>query len=145
MWSRMFTWLLLKAQSLFKTFHWDFPLWLSRTQLVSMRMQVWSLALLSGLRIWCCHKLWCMSLILLQSGVTMAVACSSDSTPSLGSSIWCRCSQKTKPNQNKIPHCSFSSCFFMFLSPLLWIWYDLQNIFRLAVKSVLECYMLKGH
>ena len=37
----------------------EFPLWLSglRTQLVSTRMQVWSLALLSGLRIQCCLKL----------------------------------------------------------------------------------------
>ena len=36
----------------------EFPLWLSRlrTQLVFMRMQVQSLALLSGLRIWCCHS-----------------------------------------------------------------------------------------
>ena len=25
---------------------------------VSMRMQVWSLASISGLRIWCCHELW---------------------------------------------------------------------------------------
>ena len=35
----------------------EFPLWLSelQTQLVSMRMQVWSLALLSGLRIQCCR------------------------------------------------------------------------------------------
>ena len=29
-----------------------------RTQLVSMRMWVWSLASLSGLRIWCCWDLW---------------------------------------------------------------------------------------
>ena len=28
---------------------------------VSVRMWVQSLALLSGLRIWCCHKLWCRS------------------------------------------------------------------------------------
>ena len=26
-----------------------------------MRMQVWSLASLSGLRIWHCHELWCRS------------------------------------------------------------------------------------
>ena len=30
-----------------------------QTQLVSMRMQVRSLALLSGLKIQCCHELWC--------------------------------------------------------------------------------------
>ena len=47
----------------------EFPLWLTglRAQLVSMRMQVWSLALLSGLRIQCCHKLWCRSRMLLGS------------------------------------------------------------------------------
>ena len=41
----------------------EFPLWLSRlrTQLVSMRMQVQALALLSGFRIWHYHKLWCRS------------------------------------------------------------------------------------
>ena len=33
---------------------WEFQLWLSGNELVSMRMQVRSLALLSGLRIWCC-------------------------------------------------------------------------------------------
>ena len=39
----------------------EFPLWLSelRTQLAPMRMQVQSLALLSGLWIWHCYKLWC--------------------------------------------------------------------------------------
>lgn len=41
----------------FKKLGWEFPLWLRlRTQLVSMRMWVQFLALLSGLRIWCCHK-----------------------------------------------------------------------------------------
>ena len=39
---------------------WEFPLLFSglQTQLVSMRMQAGSLALLSGLRIQCCHELW---------------------------------------------------------------------------------------
>ena len=32
-----------------------------RIQLVPMRMQVQSLASLSGWRIWCCHELWCSS------------------------------------------------------------------------------------
>ena len=41
-----------------------FWLWLSGiwTWLVTMRMWVWSLALLSGLRIQCCHELWCRML-----------------------------------------------------------------------------------
>ena len=50
-----------------KTALGEFPLWLSelQTPLVSMRMQVWSLASLSGLRILCCRVLgvvsWCGS------------------------------------------------------------------------------------
>ena len=32
-----------------------------QTQLISMRMQVRSLALLSASKIWCCHELWCRS------------------------------------------------------------------------------------
>ena len=39
----------------------------------SMRMQVWSLAPLSGLRIWCCRELWCRSKTRLRSGVAVAV------------------------------------------------------------------------
>ena len=41
----------------------EFLLWLSglRIRLVSMRMRVRSLALLSGLRVWHCHELWCRS------------------------------------------------------------------------------------
>ena len=35
------------------------PSWLSGTQLVSVRVQVQSLALLSGLGIQCCCELWC--------------------------------------------------------------------------------------
>ena len=46
-----------------KIFQLEFPLWLSRlrTQLVSMRMWVKSLASLRGLRIRWCHELWCGS------------------------------------------------------------------------------------
>ena len=44
-----------------------------RTQLVSMRMRVRSLASISGLRIPCCHKLLCMSQMWLGSGIAMAV------------------------------------------------------------------------
>ena len=41
----------------------EFPLWLrgNKTWLVFMRTQVWSLASLSELRIWCCRELWCRS------------------------------------------------------------------------------------
>ena len=76
-----------------------------------MRMQVQSQALLSGLGIWRFCELWCWSQTWLGSGgvVAMAVAssCSSDSTPSLGTSIchrWGPKKQKTnkKPKTKKI-------------------------------------------
>ena len=43
------------------------------TQLVSMRMCVQSLAPLNGLRIWCCHELWCRSQKRLGSDIAVAV------------------------------------------------------------------------
>ena len=59
-------------------------------QLVSMRMWVQSLALLSGLRIWGCCELWCRLQMRLGSHVAVAVAVassySSDSVPRLGTS-----------------------------------------------------------
>ena len=66
---------LFPNKGLFKIFSWEFPLWLSklRTQLVSMRMQVRSPALLSGLKIWRCHELWCRSQTQLGSHVAVAV------------------------------------------------------------------------
>ena len=68
-----------------------------------MRMQVLSLASLSRLRILCCHELWCRSQTPLSYYAAMAVvyagSCSSDSTPSLGTSLCCGCSpKKTKKN-----------------------------------------------
>ena len=78
-------------------------------QLVSMRMQVPSLASLSRLRIQCCYELWCRSQMQLRSPVAVAVAvassCSSDSTPGLGTSICCRCSPKIvkKKSFTKMP------------------------------------------
>ena len=67
-------------------------MWLSglRTQLVSTRMWIQSLVLLSGLRIWHCSELWCRLQMWHRSGIAMAVgvasSCSSDSTSSLGTS-----------------------------------------------------------
>ena len=65
---------------------------------VSMRMWVRTLALLSGLRIWHCHELWCRSQTWLGShvAVVVALACSyrSNSTSSLGTSICHRCGPK---------------------------------------------------
>ena len=42
--------------------------------LASMKMQVWSLALLRRLRIQHCHELWCRSQTRLRSGIAVAVA-----------------------------------------------------------------------
>ena len=51
-------------------------MWLSelRTQLVSMRMWVQSLASLSGLRICCCYMLWYSSQMRFGSSIAVAVA-----------------------------------------------------------------------
>ena len=73
------------------------------TWLVSMRMRVQTLALLSGLRIWRCHELWCRSQMWLGSAGAVAVAssCSSDSTLSLGTSICCRLGPKKQKNKKQ--------------------------------------------
>ena len=42
-------------------------------QLGIMKLWVQSLALLSGLRIWCCHELWCKSQTWLGSHIAVAV------------------------------------------------------------------------
>ena len=69
-----------------------------------MRTQVRSLALISGLRIPCCHDLWCRSKMQLRSHaavtVVQASSYSSNSTPSLGTSI-CRRSDLKKTKKKK--------------------------------------------
>ena len=64
----------------------------------AVRMRVQSLTPLSGLRIQHCRGLWCRLQTQLGSCVAVAVeqagSYSSDSTPSLGTSIPCRCSPK---------------------------------------------------
>ena len=45
-----------------------------RIWLGTMKLQVWSLAFLSGLRIQHCHKLWCRSKMWLGSGIAVALA-----------------------------------------------------------------------
>ena len=63
-------------------------------------MWVWSLALLSRLRIWHCRKLWQKLQNLYKSGVAMAMvhhsSWSSDSTPTPETSIWCSYGHKKK-------------------------------------------------
>ena len=75
----------------------------NKTNLVSMRTWVQSLASLSGLRIWRCHELWFRPQMRLRSGVAVAVAgcCSSDSIPSLETSVCLRCGSKKKKETNK--------------------------------------------
>ena len=68
----------------------------------SMRMQVQSLALLSGLRIWHCHELWCRShLAWICVAVSVAGSYSSNSASSLGTSICCGCSLKKQKKKKK--------------------------------------------
>ena len=52
-------------------------------RLGTMRLQVRSLALLSGLRIWHCHELWCRSKTWLRSGIAVScgVGCRPGSDP----------------------------------------------------------------
>ena len=92
---------------IFKTGNRELSLWLSRlrTQLVSMRMQVRSLTSLGGLRIRYCSKLWHSLQMWLGSGIAVAVvwanSCSSNSTPSLGTSICHRCGPKKANKETK--------------------------------------------
>ena len=79
----------------------EFPLWLStlRTRRLCEDV-VRSLASLRGLRIQGCRELWCRSQTWLRSHVAMAVAsvssCSSEQTPSLGTSVRLKCGPKNK-------------------------------------------------
>ena len=65
-----------------------------------MRIRVQSLAPLSGLRIQHCGEPWCRSQTRLRSCIAVAVveagSCSSDWTPSLGTSMCRRCGPKNK-------------------------------------------------
>ena len=75
-----------------------------RIPLRTMRLPVHSLASLSGLRIRSCRELWCRSQMWLRSHVALAVAWagsySSDSTPSLRTSICRRYGRKSKKKKN---------------------------------------------
>ena len=72
-----------------------------------MKIQVPSLASLSGLRIWPVCKLQRRSQMRLGSGVAVAVAvaeasgCSSDLTPNLETSICLRCGPEKKKKKNQ--------------------------------------------
>jgi len=68
-------------------------------------MHVLSLGALRRLRIRHCSELWCRSQMWLGSRVAVPVAvagsCSSDSTPSLGASVCCKCSPKKKKKKEE--------------------------------------------
>ena len=70
-----------------------------------MRTRVQSLALLSGLRICYCHELWCGLQMCLGSQVAVAVkqvsGCSSNLTPSLGTSMCLRCGPEKKEKEKR--------------------------------------------
>ena len=61
-----------------------------------MRTQFQSLALLSGLRIWCSQELWCRSQMWLRSCIAMAVAVAQASSYSFGSTPSLRTSRYHK-------------------------------------------------
>ena len=76
-------------------------------QLGIMRMQVRSLASISGFRIRCCRELWCTLQMRLRSCIAVAVVQASsygfNSTPILGNSICFGCSpNKSKKKKKKI-------------------------------------------
>ena len=73
---------------------------------MSVRVQVQSLASFSGLRIWGCCELWRRSQTWLGPHMPVSVvytgSCSSDPTPSLGTSICCRGTTPPAPAKNII-------------------------------------------
>ena len=84
--------------------YWEFLLWLSglQTQLVSMRMQVQSLALQwvkDPVLPWCRLQIWLGSSI--AGAVVQAGNDSLDWTPSLGTSIYHGCSPQKRPKKKR--------------------------------------------
>ena len=97
-----------RGSYLFQVSKVKFLLWLSglRTQLGSVRMQVRSLAVLSGLRIWHCHELQSRLQMWLGSHIAMAVvwanSCSLDLTPGLKTSTHLWCGPKKKKEKKPV-------------------------------------------
>ena len=58
--------------------------------------------LAQGVRIWCCCELWYRSQMRLGSGIVWAGGCSFDETPSLGTSMCCRCGPKKQKQTDKM-------------------------------------------
>ena len=106
------------------------------TNLRSMRVRVRSLALFSGLRIQSCHELWYRSQTQLGSCIAVAVAqagsYSSNSTPSLGSSICWGYGRKKKKKKDK-KKLSFS---FSFIGRCIYLLIFFLGLYLNRVKSV---------
>ena len=104
------------------TMKWEFPFsrlgWLRTHYTVPVRIRVRTLASLSGLKIHHCHKLRHRLQMWLRSIVAVAVAwagsCSSDSVPSLGTSICCGCSALKKRKKEKRSEVAAPSVWILF-------------------------------
>ena len=104
-----------------------------------MRMQVQFLALLSGLRIWCCRELWCGLQTWVGSAVAVAVAqagsCSLDLIPTLGTSICCGYSPKKQISL----FLSIYNCYSLFLYFYFFcIYYNHQSRFMASFCATVE-------
>ena len=79
-----------KERSTLKKANMEFPSWRSglRIRRGTMRLQVRSLALLRGLRIWHCRELWSRSQTQLGSGVAEAAAAAGSCIAPVGPLAW---------------------------------------------------------
>ena len=126
------------------------PIWLG-----TIRFQVQSLTLLSGLRIQHCHELCCRLQLQLGSGVAVAVAvagsCTSDLISSPGTSICLRCgSKKEKKKKNHHQQQTgflISSCLWISsLDPNFWEpdLVQLRKLIRPLEQTLLSTYSRVG-
>ena len=102
-------------------------------QLVSMRMWVWSLPSLSGLRIHGVAMSQCRLQIWLESHVVVAVAGSYSSswTPSLETPTCCRCGPKKREKKKKNAKRTKTPAIFSFLHQVKWWTWKLSEKDRL--------------
>ena len=103
------------------------------------------LASFSGLRIQRCHKLWRRLQLQLGSGIAVAVVwtCSSNSTPSSGTSVYHSCGLKKKKNiffktHYLLSHQSLFIPFSLYHKPLFTFWYLCMSFNPVIVKSLLN-------
>ena len=105
----------------------------------SVRMQVWFLASLSGLRIWHCHELWCRLEMWLISGMAVAVAscCSSNYIPSLGTSICHSCGPNKQTNKQTKMHNTISLKYFQWTRKFCTTWPHVILEFLIPLTALL--------